>query len=73
MMSEDMEIADEISRDVKDTYDQLVNTNKLLTGIYLEVQLLRKLAEILLPSNLKQHYVHEQSLVKNNVAKANFE
>lgn len=45
MARADIEIADEISTDVKDIYNELITANKLLREIYVELRSLRRLAE----------------------------
>jgi hypothetical protein len=57
MAREEIEIGNEISTDLKDTYDELVSAKKLLSDIYHELRLLRVLAEM---SSLKSEEMKRQ-------------
>ena len=51
MVRAEIEIADEIRRDGKDIFDRLTTSNKLLTNIYAELRIIRRLAEIQAPKS----------------------
>jgi hypothetical protein len=69
MLREEIKIGDEISRDIKDTYDRLTGADRLLTEIYIELRLLRKLTELqVLKSNrLRKAYEHEKIQIKSTL------
>jgi hypothetical protein len=46
MESDEVEILNEISRDVMDTYNLILGSNEVLVEIYVELRLMRKLSEI---------------------------
>jgi hypothetical protein len=67
MPREEIEIGDEISRDIKDVYDRLTSSDRLLTEIYIELRLLRRLTElqVLKSSRMRKAYEHEKIQIKS--------
>jgi hypothetical protein len=65
MVRAEIEIANEIGRDVRDIYD-------LLTDIYVELHLLRKLAEmrVLQSRRLKEQYKREKRRIETEAPRA---
>jgi hypothetical protein len=65
MVRAEIEIADEIRKDVKDAYD-------LLMEIYVELHLLRKLAEmrVLQSRRMKEQYKREKRRIETEAPRA---
>lgn len=65
MMRAQLEITNEISKDVKDTYD-------LLVDIYVELHLLRKLAEmrVLQSRRMKEKYKREKQRIETEAPRS---